>query len=177
MKIHATAIAGLFVMESEPAADARGSFGRTYCRAEFAKAGLDFGAITQMSRSSNIARGTLRGLHWQAGPRPENKLVRVARGAIFDVAVDIRPASPTFRQWFGVELSAANGKALMVPKGCAHGFLTLEADCLVDYAMDEDYAPELARGARWDDPAFAIAWPFAPSAIGPRDRVWPDFHP
>lgn len=177
MKIVPAAIAGVFVIESEPAADERGSFGRTYCRQEFRKSGLSFGGITQMSRSRNIAKGTLRGLHWQAEPRAENKLVRVARGRIYDVAVDIRPASPTFRRWLALELDAENGKALLIPKGCAHGFITLEPDTLVDYAMDEDYAPEQARGARWDDPAFGISWPAIPAAIAPRDLAWPDFPP
>jgi dTDP-4-dehydrorhamnose 3,5-epimerase len=177
VKLIPAIIKGVFVIESEPAADERGSFGRIYCREEFRRAGISFGAITQTSRSSNPAPATLRGLHWQAGPAAENKLIKVARGKIFDVAVDIRPASPTFRQWFGLELDADGGKALLVPEGCAHGFITLTRDCLVDYAMDRDYAPALARGARWDDPAFAIQWPAEPSAISPRDSNWPDFHP
>ncbi|HVZ27821.1 MAG TPA: dTDP-4-dehydrorhamnose 3,5-epimerase family protein [Rhizomicrobium sp.] len=177
MKAVPAAIEGVFVIESEPAADARGSFGRTYCREEFRRAGLSFGTITQTSRSSNAALGTLRGLHWQAEPGAENKLVKVARGKIFDVAVDLRPLSPTFRHWFGLELDADGGKALLIPKGCAHGFVTLTPDCLVDYAMDQDYAAELARGARWNDPAFAIQWPIQPSAISPRDLNWPDFRP
>jgi dTDP-4-dehydrorhamnose 3,5-epimerase len=177
VKIVPAAIEGVFVIESEAAADERGSFGRSFCREEFRRAGLSFGAITQMSRSSNIAPGTLRGLHWQAEPKSENKLVRVARGKIFDVVVDIRPASSTFRQSLVLELDADSGRALLVPKGCAHGFITLAPGCLVDYAMDQDYAPELARGARWNDPAFAIAWPMPPVAINPRDLNWPDFYP
>ncbi|MGL5116179.1 MAG: dTDP-4-dehydrorhamnose 3,5-epimerase family protein, partial [Beijerinckiaceae bacterium] len=120
---------------------------------------------------------TLRGLHFQAEPFSEPKLVRCAQGRIFDVAVDLRPESPTFRRWFGLELSAGLRNALYLPPGFAHGFLTLEDASEVHYQMGERYRPELARGVRWNDPAFAITWPFTPVVISDRDATIPDFAP
>ncbi|TCS64991.1 dTDP-4-dehydrorhamnose 3,5-epimerase [Varunaivibrio sulfuroxidans] len=174
MRIDKTPIGGVRTVDIDSHGDDRGFFARTYCRREFEAAGIDL-TVAQTNLSVNKRRGTLRGLHFQGVPRPDPKLVQCVRGAIFDVAVDLRPASPTFRDWFGVELSAQNRRALFVPPGCAHGFLSLRDDTEVLYLMGEYYEPALAQGVRWDDPAFAIAWPIAPAVIAPRDRDYPDF--
>ena len=176
MHFETTDLPGVVIVHADVHADERGSFGRIYDVAAFAAAGLatDF---PQCNVSVNTSRGTLRGMHFQASPRPDPKLVRCTRGRIFDVAVDLRPQSVTFRRWLGTELTHSNLKALFIPQGCAHGFLTLANDCEVFYMMGETYAPELARGVRWNDAAFAIAWPFAPSIISERDASWPDFRP
>ena len=176
MKFTPTAIAGVMVVDMEPIADERGLFARSFCAEEFAAQGLA-AAFVQANIAFNPARGTLRGLHFQAAPEPEPKLVRCTRGAIFDVAVDLRPGSPSYCRWSGHELSAANRRALYVPEGCAHGLLTLEDDSEVSYLMGAAYDPGLARGVRWNDPAFAIAWPFAPAVISGRDAGFPDFSP
>lgn len=176
MKFSATQIPGVTVVESEPTVDERGSFARSFCGAEFAAAGLTL-TVAQANVSHNTRRGTLRGMHYQAEPKPEPKLVGCLRGAIFDVAVDLRPGSPAFCSWTGVELTESNGRALFIPPGCAHGFLTLADDSLVSYLMGEFYDPALARGVRWDDPAFGIAWPERPAVISARDAAYPDFRP
>ena len=175
MILRPTALAGVVEVLAQPARDARGAFTRTWCRDTFAAAGLDF-APTQASLSQNTARHTLRGLHYQVAPAEEQKLVRCLRGAVHDVAVDLRPGSPTFHQHVAVVLDAAAGNALFIPRGCAHGFLSLTDDALVEYLIDAPYAAALARGARWDDPAFGIAWPAAPAVISDRDRAWPLQH-
>ncbi len=131
--------------------------------------------MAQSSLSSNFRRGTLRGIHYQAAPHEETKLVRCVRGAIFDVIIDLRPESPTFRRHIAFELSHRNGLALYVPRGCAHGFQTLDDDTEVWYQMSEFHHPESARGVRWDDPAFGIAWPIAAPILLPRDAAYPDF--
>lgn len=154
--------------------DDRGSFARTFDQAEFAAAGLPV-TWPQCNTSANLARGTLRGMHFQAPPRPDPKLVRCTRGRVFDVALDLRPDSKTFRRWVAAELSHANRHALFLPSGCAHGFMTLEDDCEVLYMMGESHVPELARGVRWNDPEFGIAWPFEPVTMSARDATWPDF--
>ena len=169
-----TSIAGVWLIEPERVADERGFFARTWDRDEFSLRGLD-PRLVQCSISFNHLRGTLRGLHYQAAPHEENKLVRCTSGALFDVALDLRPDSPTFKQWFGTELSADNRLALYVPQGCAHGFLTLAAATEVSYQITQFYAPEAARGVRWDDPAFGIAWPGEVEVISERDRTYPDF--
>jgi dTDP-4-dehydrorhamnose 3,5-epimerase len=169
-----TGIDGAWVIEAERLEDQRGFFARTWDTNEFAERGLN-PRLVQCSISFNRARGTLRGLHYQAAPHEEAKLVRCTAGAIFDVVVDLRPDSPTFRGWFGVELSAENRLALYVPETCAHGFLTLDDDCEVHYQISEFYAPEAARGVRWDDPAFAITWPAEVVVMNERDRSYPDF--
>ena len=174
MKFTPTLIPGIFKIEPQPQADERGSFARTYCEAAFRAHGLEPVGI-QCNISVNAKRGTLRGLHYQAPPAEEAKLVRCVRGRLFDVAVDLRPDSPAFRQWLGVELDAEEGLALYIPRGCAHGFLTLADDTAVYYHMGTEYAPDLARGVRWNDPAFEISWPFAPLHISPRDAAFPDF--
>ncbi|NIX77547.1 dTDP-4-dehydrorhamnose 3,5-epimerase [Microvirga terricola] len=174
MILEATPLAGVLVVRPEPHADSRGLFARTYCRETFASAGVDFTPL-QMSTSFNRVARTLRGLHWQEAPHGEAKLVRVTRGAMFDVAVDLRPSSPTYKKWFGLELSAENRMSLFIPAGFAHGFVTFEDETEVAYAIDTAYAPAAGRGARFDDPAFAITWPAAPVVVGERDLAWPAF--
>ena len=174
MNFTATKIPGVTVVESAPIADDRGSFARSFCGAEFEAAGLAL-TVAQANLSRNRRRGTLRGMHYQAEPKPEPKLVSCIRGGIFDVAVDLRPDSPAYCGWAGVELTESNGRALFIPPGCAHGFLTLTDDSLVSYLMGEFYDPALARGVRWNDPAFGIEWPGQPVAMSERDAGWPDF--
>jgi len=172
MKFVATPLAGAFVLEVDRHDDDRGGFARIYCAREFTEHGLD-ARIAQSSLSWNTARGTLRGLHYQVAPHAESKTVRVVAGAIFDVMVDLREESPTRGQWFSTELSAANGRALHIPAGFAHGFLTLADDSVVHYQISDFYVPDAGRGIRWNDPQIAIAWPFAPTCISDRDRELP----
>lgn len=170
-----TPLAGAFIVEVEPQADERGLFARTFCAEEFARHGL-CASFPQCSTSFNHKAGTLRGLHYQAAPHAEAKLVRATAGAIFDVIVDLRAGSQTHRAWFGVELTATNRRALYIPEGLAHGFQTLADGAEVFYQISRPYVPEAARGARWDDPAFGISWPPAAArTISDRDRNWPDF--
>ncbi len=151
----------------EPHVDERGFFARTFCeRVRRARTADD---VPPVEPVSNTHAGTLRGMHFNTTPAAEAKLVRCVRGAIHDVIVDLRADSPTYRQWFGVELNADNGRALFVPEGFAHGFLTLADDTDVDYQMGAFYAPDAARGVRWDDPAFGVEWPRQPVVISPRD--------
>ncbi|NGM19022.1 dTDP-4-keto-6-deoxy-D-glucose epimerase [Roseomonas stagni] len=170
MRFRAAAVPGVVEVLADRALDARGAFLRSWCATRFAEAGIDF-APTQASLSENTHRHTLRGMHWQAAPAAEQKLVRCVRGAVFDVALDLRPGGGLRHE--AVVLSAEAGNALFIPQGCAHGFLTLTDDAVVEYLIDAPYTPALARGARWDDPAFAIPWPAAPAVIGDRDRDWP----
>jgi dTDP-4-dehydrorhamnose 3,5-epimerase len=174
MHLEATSIPGVMLIEVDAHQDDRGLFARTYDEATFAAAGLAT-RWPQCNTSWNARRGTLRGLHYQAAPHPDPKLVRCTHGRIFDVVVDLRPDSPTFCRWLTTDLAAARRNALYIPAGCAHGFLTLEDGCEVFYQMGEIYVPELGRGVRWNDPTFAIAWPFAPEVIDARDAGWPDF--
>lgn len=167
---------GAFRVDLEPIADERGFFARAWCAREFEEHGLD-ARLVQCNVSYNRRRATLRGLHFQRPPHEEPKLVRCTAGAIWDVIVDLRPGSPTHRRWHGEELSAANRRALFVPGGCAHGFLTLADDSEVFYQMGEFHHPDSADGVRWDDPAFAIDWPVAPEVISERDRGYPDYRP
>lgn len=169
-----TKLQGVFEIDVERKCDNRGFFARTWCRSEFANHGLAQ-ALVQCSISFNTKAGTLRGVHYQVAPFQETKVVRCTSGSIYDVAVDLRPHSPTFRQWVGVVLSAANRKTLCVAEGCAHGFITLEDDSEVLYEMSEFYDLDSARGVRWNDPAFAIAWPRDPAVMSERDRTYPDF--
>ena len=154
--------------------DERGFFARSWCSKEFEEHGLSVN-LAQCNVSFNTRKGTLRGMHYQAAPHEEAKLVRCTRGAIFDVAIDLRPESPTFKQWVGIELTAENRHMLYIPGRCAHGFLTLDDETEVFYQMSEFYHPELAGGVRWNDPAFQIAWPAGPVIISERDRTYPDF--
>lgn len=174
MQITPLKIQGAALVEIERLGDERGYFARSFCRQEFKDAGLDLDVV-QSNLSHNAAKGTLRGMHYQAAPKPDPKLVSCIRGAILDVVVDLRPDSQTYRQWVGVQLTADNAKALFVPPGCAHGFITLCDDTLVNYLMGEVYVAELARGVRWNDPAFAIDWPENPVVISERDAAYPDF--
>jgi dTDP-4-dehydrorhamnose 3,5-epimerase len=175
MRFVETAIQGVVVVELEEHVDERGSFARTWCRDEMADAGLA-SELAQCSLSRNRLAGTLRGLHFQRPPHEEAKLVRCTRGAIFDVAVDLRAGSPTRGEWVGVTLDAENGRALYVPDGCAHGFQTLVEQSDVSYMISTSYVPEAAAGVRWNDPAFGIVWPPAASrTIATRDQTWPDY--
>jgi len=167
-------IPGLFVVEIEPAADERGFFARTYCAGTFAGRGLA-PCDDQWSLSGNTRRGTLRGLHWQAAPHAETKLVRCVRGAVFDVAVDLRPESPTRGCHVGVTLTAETRAGLYIPEGFAHGFLTLEDDSEILYGISPAHQPAAARGARWDSPLLAIMWPFAPVIVSERDQALPEW--
>jgi dTDP-4-dehydrorhamnose 3,5-epimerase len=163
---------GVFLVDLEPLNDERGFFARSYAPDEFAAHGLA-PELGQCSISYNARKGTLRGLHYQSAPHEEHKLVRCTAGAIFDVIVDIRPHSPGYRRWFGTELTAQNRRALFIPPGFAHGFLTLSDGAEVYYMISVPRVNELARGWRWDDPAFGIQWPLAPSLISPRDATYP----
>lgn len=167
-------ISGAWLIDIERHTDERGSFARSYCAREFAAHGMpvDF---PQHSLSYNFRKGTLRGLHYQTPPHEEGKLVGCIRGAIFDVCVDLRADSPTYRQWEGFELSADNHRQLFIPKGCAHGFQTLTDDAEVNYRISEFHAPGAGAGVRYDDPAFGIVWPLPVSVISDRDRDYPDF--
>jgi dTDP-4-dehydrorhamnose 3,5-epimerase len=176
MRFTETKVAGAFLIEPEPIADERGFFARTWCREEFADHGLT-GELAQANISFNHRKGTLRGLHLQAAPHAEAKLVRATRGAVWDLALDLRRDSPTYLAWFGAELDDANRHMLYVPEGCAHGFLTLTDDAEVAYQMSAPYAPQAARGVRFDDPAFGIEWPGEVVVINERDRTYPDFAP
>jgi len=174
MKFLETKLPGVFEISPELIHDQRGFFARSWCQQEFASRGLN-SRLVQCNISGNLRRGTLRGMHYQAAPFPEAKLVRCTRGGIFDVALDLRQDSPTFKQWTGVILTAENHQMLFIPEGCAHGFLTLQDDSEVFYQMSECYHPEMARGVRWNDPAFGIAWPGKIEVISARDACYTDF--
>jgi dTDP-4-dehydrorhamnose 3,5-epimerase len=174
MTFHQTKIQGVFEIQIEPRHDERGFFARAWCQKEFGSHGLN-ASLVQCSISFNTRKGTLRGVHYQADPHPEAKVVRCTHGALFDVVLDLRRDSPTFREWIGVILTAENRKMIYVPEGCAHGFLTFEDATEVFYQMSDFYRPESACGVRWDDPAFGIAWPEKVEIISERDRTYPDF--
>jgi dTDP-4-dehydrorhamnose 3,5-epimerase len=174
MKFTQTDISGVIMVEAQANKDTRGHFARTFCTQEFKDAGIDLD-VTQCNTSYNAKQGTLRGMHFQAPPYEEPKLVRCVRGSAFDVVIDLRPASPTYCKWVGMELSANNLKAFFMPKGCAHGFLTLEDDTELFYTMGTEFVPGQERGVRWDDSAFAISWPSAPVVISERDTNYLDF--
>lgn len=174
MRFTETRIAGVVLAEIVPHSDARGLFARLHCPEEFEAAGHPF-VPSQTSLSRNPKRGTLRGMHYQAAPHAEVKLVRCVRGAIFDVAVDLRPESPTHRQWIGTELGPDNARALLIPEGVAHGFLTLADDTDVLYQISPSFEPGHEAGVRWNDPAFGIRWPFEPVMISDRDAAYSDY--
>ena len=179
MIFHPTPLGGAYVVEQERIVDERGFFARTWAAEELAARGLET-AVAHMNTSFNARAGTLRGLHYQVAPHDEAKLVRATRGAIWDVAVDLRPGSPTYCGWHGVELNEDNGLAFFIPTGFAHGFQSLADASEVLYVMSAPYVPEAARGVRWDDAAFAIGWPAEPPhgrLMSERDRSWPDFRP
>ena len=165
---------GVFIIEPERKEDERGFFARTWCQTEFEKHGMD-ARLVQCSLSYNAKKGTLRGMHYQVAPYAEAKLVRCTMGAIYDVILDLRQKSVTFKQWMAVELTAENRKAMYIPEGLAHGFQTLRDDTEVFYQMSDFYHPECARGVRWDDPAFDVSWPSGPRIISPKDLQYPNF--
>ena len=167
-------VKGAFIIKPERRMDDRGYFARMYCERELADHGL-VGRIGQINTGFSPRPGTLRGLHYQVSPHAEVKIIRCVRGAVYDVVVDLRPDSPTFKQWFGVELSADNGWLLYAPEGTAHGYLTLTNDTELIYMTSCPYAPQAARGVRFDDPAFAIEWPAEARVLSQADRSWPNF--
>ena len=174
MIFHESKLPGVFEIQLEPQRDERGFFARTWCQREFERHGLN-SRIVQCSISFSTQRGTLRGLHYQAKPYEETKVVRCTRGSIYDVVVDLRPHSPAYKAWVAVTLTGENHRMVYISEGCAHGFLTLEENTEVFYQMTEFYNPDSARGVRWDDPAFQIAWPEHVEVISERDRSYPNF--
>jgi dTDP-4-dehydrorhamnose 3,5-epimerase len=172
MEFSRTRLADAMVIDMQRHADSRGFFARTFCAREFAEAGL-VTEFVQDSQSYNRARGTLRGMHFQTSPHREVKLVRCIAGAVFDVIIDLRAASPSYLEWEGFELSAESGRTLYVPEGFAHGFQSLADDTHVLYAISHPYAPEATAGVRHDDPVFGIAWPLPIAAISDKDAAWP----
>jgi dTDP-4-dehydrorhamnose 3,5-epimerase len=169
-----TKLPGVFEIQLQTIADERGFFARTWCRDEFQAHGLS-GALVQCSLSFNKKKGTLRGMHYQAAPHAEDKVVGCNRGEIYDVILDLRPHSPAFKNWIAIVLTAEKHNMVYVPEGCAHGFLTLADNCEVTYQMSEFFHAESARGIRWNDPAFQIQWPAKAEVISDRDRAYPDF--
>jgi dTDP-4-dehydrorhamnose 3,5-epimerase len=177
MKLEPTPLPGAYVVRLERLADERGWFARTYDPEPLREAGIDPTDV-QCSVSFNARAGTLRGMHFQEAPHAEDKLVRCTRGAVYDVIVDLRRESSTYCRWFAVELTPDNGLELLVPKGFAHGFLTLADDTEVHYQMSYPFVPGAGRGVRWDDPAFGIEWPAAAERVmSERDASYPDFRP
>ena len=169
-----TPLEGAYLVDLERHEDERGYLARTWCRKEFEARGLNTGLV-QCSQSYSRRRGTLRGLHWQVAPHAEAKLVRCVRGALWDVIVDLRSESTSYGRHFGARLDAGSGRALYVPEGLAHGYVTLEDHTEVFYQMSEYYHPESARGIRWNDPSFSIEWPVRDPILHPRDAAYPDF--
>jgi dTDP-4-dehydrorhamnose 3,5-epimerase len=174
MRFDETKLTGAWLIEPLPARDHRGSFARTFCAREFATHRLvtDF---VQHSTSLSLTRGTLRGMHFQRAPHGEVKVVSCLKGALWDVIIDLRPGSLTYRCWQGFELTGENRRQLYVPEGFAHGFQTLCDDTEASYLISAFYAPEAATGVRYDDPAFTIDWPLPVTVISEKDRSWPDF--
>ena len=171
-----TKLKGAFIIEIRKLEDDRGFFGRSWCRREMEEHGLT-GNVVNMNTSLSKFNGTLRGLHFQLPPNAEAKMIRCAKGSVFDIIVDLRPGSPTFRQWFGEVLTADNYKMLYSPEGFAQGFITLEDNSEITYLTTDFYAPGAAKGVRWNDPAFDIEMPFEPAVISDQDKSWPDFDP
>lgn len=174
MRFLPTSVMGATIVELESRDDTRGRFARTFCEEEFARAGIGM-RIVQTNTSFNPDRLTLRGMHYQADPYGEQKIVQCVRGRIFDVAVDLRPQSPSYLRWASVELGPSSNCVFYIPNGCAHGFLTLEDDSDIVYLMGAPFIPGSGRGLRWNDPAIAIAWPHAPLKISENDADYPNF--
>ena len=172
MRFSETAIKGVWVIDPDFREDDRGRFFRAWCLREFAEHGINFVPV-QANMGYSLRKGTVRGMHYQVEPAVEAKLVRCTRGAMFDVALDLRTDSATYGQWFGTELSAENGRMLYVPELCGHGYQSLEDRTEMHYMTSQYYAPGSARGARFDDPAFSIEWPLSVSAVSEQDRNWP----
>ena len=169
-----TKISGVYLLEPERLTDERGFFARVWCQSEFTEHGID-PRVVQCNLSFNPHKGTMRGMHYQRAPHEETKIVRCTMGAIFDVALDLRRDSPTFKQWVGAPLTAENREMLVIPPGCAHGYLTLAANTEVCYQMSAYYMPTHGAGVRWNDTAFGIHWPGDVATIADRDRDYPDF--
>jgi len=176
MKFHATPLLGAYTIEPEKRGDNRGFFARFFCQQEFQSAGVSM-SVVQINNSLSANAGTLRGMHFQLPPLAESKVVRCIRGALYDVIIDLRPDSPTFSRWFGVELTAENRLMLYVPQGFAHGILTLVDDTEILYLVSAFYGSEQERGLRFDDPRFGVKWPMQPVTVSPKDHAWPDFDP
>lgn len=176
MIFHHIPIAGAWVIEPERRGDARGWFARLYCEREMGEAGIDE-RFVQINHSASAEAATLRGMHYQLPPAAEAKVVRCVRGALWDALVDLRPDSPSYLQWHGLRLDSDNGLALYVPRGCAHGFITLEANTEALYLSSTFYVPETERGLCWNDPRFGIEWPQAPRTLSDKDAAWPAFDP
>jgi dTDP-4-dehydrorhamnose 3,5-epimerase len=172
MRFTQTPIAGVWVIDPDFRKDERGHFFRAWCSREFSEHGIDFVPV-QSNMGFNLRKGTVRGMHFQVEPALEAKLVRCTRGAMYDVALDLRAHSPSQGEWFGVELTAENGRMLYLPEACAHGYQALEDETEMGYMTSQFYAPDSARGVRFDDPAFDIRWPLEISAISEQDRNWP----
>jgi dTDP-4-dehydrorhamnose 3,5-epimerase len=175
MQFTETEIGGAFILDAEQIADERGFFARSWARDEFEAHGLN-PHLAQCNLSYNHRKGTVRGMHWQAAPHAETKLVRCTQGGIYDVVVDLRADSATYLRWIGVELTAENRRALYIPEGCGHGFQTLADATEVLYMITEYYTPAAARGMRWNDPAITVTWPLAVTVISERDAQYPDWH-
>lgn len=176
MKFNPTPLAGAFTIDLDRIGDDRGFFARFFCTEEFSKAGLVSNYV-QINNSLTKSKGTLRGMHYQLPPAAEVKVVRCIRGELFDVILDLRPDSSTFGKWFGETLSAENRRMMYVPRGFAHGFVTMQDDTEAFYLVSSPYAPKCERGVRYNDPKFSIAWPLAPTEISDKDAKWPDFDP
>lgn len=176
MKFIETKLKGAYVIELEIREDDRGFFARSFCMDEYAKLGLS-NKVIQINNSLNKYKGTLRGMHYQISPKQEDKIVRCIKGAIYDVIIDLRPDSDTFCDWFGIELSETNRMSLFVPKGCAHGYISLVDDSEILYLVTENYSPDFERGIRWNDPKFDIKWPIKPIEISEKDNAHPFFDP
>jgi dTDP-4-dehydrorhamnose 3,5-epimerase len=174
IKFHKARLEGAYTIELERRVDERGFFARFFCEKEFSTAGLET-YFPQINNSASSRKGAIRGLHYQLAPNAEVKVMRCVRGMIYDVIVDLRAGSPTFLQWFGAELTAQNRIMMYVPRGFAHGFLSLTDDVEVVYMASAPYAPESERGLRWNDPAIGIEWPIKPIDVSEKDRNWPDF--
>lgn len=174
MKIQKTKIEGVHIIEAEPRIDKRGYFARVFAKEVLRDNGIDFD-IVHINRSFTKEKGTIRGIHYQIKPKQEDKIVQCLRGAILDIALDIRPRSRTYGQYVAIELSDQNKKMLLIPKGCGHAFQTLEADCLIEYFVTEYYSPENEKGVLWSDPYFKIAWPIKRAMLSEKDKKWPPF--
>lgn len=174
MKFTESRVPGAWIIDIAPIQDNRGFFAMTWQPDEFRKRGID-PALAQCNLAFNHKRGTLRGMHFQTAPHAQAKIVRCTRGALLDVVVDLRPGSPAYCQWDAVELTADNRRMLYMPEGVAHGYLTLADDTEAYYHASTPWAPGAEAGVRWDDPAFAIAWPSVPAVISPKDAGWPDY--
>jgi dTDP-4-dehydrorhamnose 3,5-epimerase len=176
MLFHPTPITGAYLIDLEKRGDERGFFARLFCRNEFGENNLATEYV-QINNSLSVDKGVLRGMHYQLPPSAEVKVVRCIKGGLFDVILDLRPDSPSFGKWFGAEITAENRRMIYVPQGCAHGFVTLEANTEAFYLVNSFYAPDLERGIRFNDPRFGIEWPLTPSEVSDKDNNWPDFDP